>query len=404
MARILIVNKYFAPDIGGVETVVRQYADWLAKAGERDVVILCCSKHFAWRTRATDDQGLKLVRCSSFGSLMGMPISVSFLFWFLYYAMRAAIVNIHYPFPIADIAMLLTPKRFKLFYTIHANISDKGWIGELVKRISFWGVRKADHIAVTSEPLSKQFFPDLQVQRSIIPLCLMEDGAGKEIEEVGSIDVPERYCLFFGRLSHYKGLDVLLEAAALRRSTEVPILIVGHGKLAPTIREALSASTAPKNVHFREHFSTESEKREFLSRADLLLFPSTTVAEAFGIVQLEAMNLGVPVINTYLGTGVEWVSLDGETGLTVPANDAQALANAIDRLTGDNALRAKFAAASRVRAQLFSEAAVSGSVLELFEINSSATLSTLPANRTSQEQLYAKDTMVHSVRDQITRS
>lgn len=368
MPRILIVNKYFAPDIGGVETVVRQYADWLASTGECDVVILCCSKKFAWRTSVSDYKGIKLVRCASFCTWMGMPISLSFFFWFFYYATRSGVVNIHYPFPLADIAMALTPKYFRLFYTVHANISGKGRLGDLVKKLSVFGVRKADNLALTSEPLSKIFFPDLSVTRTVIPLCLSAEDQSERQGTPLSIDLPKRYSLFFGRLSRYKGLDVLLKAAVQRHSKQLPIVIAGHGPLASELKTFLGKEPKLQNVHFYEHIFTEAEKDEILSRADFLLFPSTTEAEAFGIIQLEALIRGVPIINTYLGTGVEWVSLDGVTGLTVQPNDAHALADAIDRLALEEPLRARFAVAARIRAQQFSEDLVRDKVLALFNI------------------------------------
>src|SRR5262249_37788257 len=86
--------------------------------------------------------------------------------------------------------------------------------------------------------------------------------------------------------------------------------------------------------------------------AEAFWFPSNARSEAFGLVQVEAMACGCPVINTALrGSGVPWVSRDEETGLTVPVNDPGAFAAAALRLLRGPGLRARLAAAGRARAR-----------------------------------------------------
>jgi rhamnosyl/mannosyltransferase len=81
------------------------------------------------------------------------------------------------------------------------------------------------------------------------------------------------------------------------------------------------------------------------------VLPSTNRAEAFGIVLIEAMACGLPLISTELGTGTSFVNQHEETGLVVPPNDPGAMAAAINRLLADAPLRQRMSRAALARAQ-----------------------------------------------------
>jgi len=104
----------------------------------------------------------------------------------------------------------------------------------------------------------------------------------------------------------------------------------------------------------RVHFTGKISHEKLVAcyhAAQIFVLASIARSEAFGIVQVEAMAAGLPVINTGLDSGVPFVSLHGQTGLTIPPADSEALASAINRLLDDADLRRSFSIAARARAR-----------------------------------------------------
>jgi glycosyltransferase involved in cell wall biosynthesis len=135
---------------------------------------------------------------------------------------------------------------------------------------------------------------------------------------------------------------------AMKR-VDAHLVIVGAGPLEAELRSLASGSGVAERVTFAGYLSREQQRQTF-GAADLFVLPSVNEAEAFGIVQLEAMCSAIPVVNTRLPTGVPWVARDGLEGLTVPPRDEAALAKAMSRLLDDQDLAKRLGAAAKTRA------------------------------------------------------
>jgi rhamnosyl/mannosyltransferase len=153
--------------------------------------------------------------------------------------------------------------------------------------------------------------------------------------------------LAVGRLVYYKGLHNAIKALA---EVEGRLLLIGEGPAEAELRRLADATGVADRVVWRGHVA-EDELVGAYRAATALWFPSNARSEGFGLVQVEAMAAGCPVINTAIpASGVAWVSRHDETGLTVAVDDPAALAAAARRLLHERGLRERLAEGARRRA------------------------------------------------------
>jgi glycosyltransferase involved in cell wall biosynthesis len=171
--------------------------------------------------------------------------------------------------------------------------------------------------------------------------------------------------IFIGRLVAYKGLDILLRA--LEQVPELRLDIVGSGPEGPRLRTLAQALAITDRVRWYGEYPDDDLPRR-MADADFLVLPSVTVEEMFGLVVLEAMAAGRPVITTALPSAVREVNVPGVTGLEVPLRDVNALAQALETLSRDPGRRASMGEAGRKRVvERFTQSAMAAKHLELYQ-------------------------------------
>ncbi|MEO0061826.1 MAG: hypothetical protein RLZZ08_386 [Pseudomonadota bacterium] len=151
---------------------------------------------------------------------------------------------------------------------------------------------------------------------------------------------------FLGRLVLEKGLGHFAQAIQRLRATGIPFrtLIIGDGPA----RDHFAAELGPDTVFVG--FQHGEDLGRALASADVLLNPSVT--EAFSNISLEAMACGLPVVAAD-APGNNTIVKHGETGMTVPADDIDAYARALQQYLTNSALRAAHGQAARIRSGLF---------------------------------------------------
>jgi len=281
---------------------------------------------------------------------------------------QAHLVHIHLPNPAAVLAYLASGHRAPLVITYHSDTVRQRVLGTLFQPFLNAVLRRSDAIIATSP----NYLESSSVLRNFRDVCHVipygidtrqfeqcePEAAARIRRQYG-----ERLIISVGRLVYYKGFEVLLRAMAQVRGK---LLIVGDGPLRAELQQLASQLGIADKVVFCGEVQN-AETAPYYHAADVFALASVARSEAFGIVQIEAMAAGLPVVNTRLDSGVPYVSLDQQTGLTVPPQDPAALAGAINQLLDDPGLRARLGAAGVRRArQQFSVQAMTERALQLY--------------------------------------
>lgn len=349
--KILEVNKAYFPHIGGIETLVKQYSEELGQFDTQVRTLVCCdNRGGSIRERVN---GVPVIRAANFGTYFSCPISTQFVKQFRRLSQKADVIHIHMPFPLADFAMLLSGFKGKVVLSWHSDIVKQKKLLTLYKPLLKYLLNRADMIFVATEGHidGSDFLPEYRGKCRILPYGItVEDYLNIDRKPILTEKLTDKNSVkvfFTGRLVYYKGVDVLLKAFRLVNGCE--LFIAGTGELEAELKAYAKEHNMEDKVHFLG-FLPDDELKQAYADCDIFVLPSVAKSEAFGIVQLEAMVYGKPVINTLLPSGVPHVSIHKKTGLTVPPSDFESLSAAILALARNRELREEYGknAADRV--------------------------------------------------------
>lgn len=346
--RALHISKYYYPYVGGVENVCKYIAD---HSESHKVAVVCFND--GHHNSVDEVDGIIVYRIGAFATIAKQAISLSYLVVLckVIKQFQPDIIHFHWanPYP-AAMLLLVIPKRVKLVVHWHMDIIKQKRIYPLVKPIETRLLRRADMVVVTS-PQYRDGSAPLQPFRDkvrVVPNGIRTSSLWvpqKEKVETIRLKFQGRKIVFFvGRHILYKGLDYLIEAEEHVKSDCV-FVIAGDGPLTQRLKDTCHS----ERVFFVGRLSDEMLSRYYYA-ASVFAFPSITKNEAFGMALAEAMYCYTPAVTfTIPGSGVNWVNLDGVTGIEAPNRDVDAFAEAIDRLLTDEALAKSYAEAAHQR-------------------------------------------------------
>ncbi|HYM22007.1 MAG TPA: glycosyltransferase [Vicinamibacterales bacterium] len=377
--RVLHASKFYPPYNGGMETILGDLCD--GTAGDWDVNVVVANE--GPRTVRERRNGVAVTRAASHGTAASVPLcpSLPSQLW----RQRADCVILHEPNPIAGTALWLrTPApRFVVWH--HSDLVRPFWAPATYGRIQRALYRRADCVIVSSPALAR----DSALVQSARRVCVIPFGVDVDRYRRADAERMERVTrirarfasgpllLFVGRLVYYKGVHVLIEAA---NQWPGPVALVGDGPLESELRADAVRRGLVDRVVFLGRVSND-DLPAYYQACDAFVLPSVARTEAFGVVQIEAMAAGKPVVSTNLPTGVPWVNRDGVSGMVVAPENADALGAALAALGNDPALRSRLGAGARSRAEsLFTRGRMVQSFKTLIEtvVQSPARLAELP--------------------------
>lgn len=354
--RVLQANKLYYPVTGGIERVVQQIAEGLDE--KMDMKVLVCQQKGKTVTERVN--GVWVRRAASLGVLSSLPISFSFFWQLKKLSKDMDVIHFHTPFPLGDLACLLSGYKGKVVVWWHSDIVRQKKMMKLYRPVMEAFLKRADVIIVATKGHieGSAYLKPYRKKCVVIPFGVEKkiydestqwleskkqqtDGEEKEGDR-------EIRFLFVGRLVYYKGCEVLLKA--FRNVKNARLIMVGNGPLLEELEKFTERHGLEKKVEFLGNIS-EEELQEQYKTCDVFVLPSTLRSEAFGLVQIEAMAYGKPVINTSLPSGVPYVSLHMVTGLTVKPGNVKELAAAMNWMTDHPEERLRMGRKARQRVE-----------------------------------------------------
>lgn len=332
--KVTHISKFAYPHKGGIESFIEMFNTCI-NSENTDIEVLCCSNE---TKSAKESNGVFYNRAKYFFEYAANTFSLDFL-WKLS-KVKTDVLIYHMPFIFAVIAhFICRPKFKKMIICYHSDI-----IGYDRVMKPFWGIynqflKLADIIHVQSPQMLENSMVKNFKEKAVVIPYLIDTKVTYNKKNV--LKIKEEYnnkkiIFAIGRHVKYKGFEYLLEA--MKTVDNTVLLLGGQGPLTEKFKNYIKENNLQDKIKLLGKIK-DTELDDYYEACDIFVLPSILQSETFAVVQLEAMKHGKPVINTNLGTGVNYISIHNETGLTVEPKNSEELANAINKSLSDYNLR-----------------------------------------------------------------
>lgn len=353
--RVLHISKYYYPYSGGTEQMARDCV--IALKGNYKQKVICFSEDKEDKITIVDD--VEVIKCGCFAKISSQSLSTSYKKQMenIFYEFKPDIVIFHYPNPFVASILLNVLKKdknnCKLVVYWHLDIIKQKILRVFLHPQNKLLLERANVVIATSPNyvIGSPWLSSVKEKCTVVPNCV---NVGRleitpEVEKRAA-ELRERYkdniiCLAVGRHTEYKGFTYLIQASKLL-SNQFKIFITGTGELTDELHKEAEGD---EKIQFLGRID-DTELKAYLLAEDIFCFPSITKNEAFGVALAEAMYYEKPAVTfTIEGSGVNYVSVNGKTGIEVENRNVEKFARVLEKLAIDSDLRTKLGRAAKKR-------------------------------------------------------
>ena len=335
--KVLHISKYYPPFAGGIEHFVADLHESLCRQGIQSFVLA----HEHQSTRQLIPQKSKHIHfVPVIGTILYTPVSPLFPKILLQCVeqIQPDIIHIHMP-NLSAFWMLIFKMIRKIPWVIHwhsdvvASKIDKrmSLAYPLYQPFEYQLLKQSKKIIATTRPylMTSSTLSPFHHKSEVVPLGVSQFRFNRSKQEPGQLWGKHKYkILAIGRLTYYKGYDILIQAA--QHLPDCQIIIVGEGEMRVSLEKLIAQLGVTDNVQLNG-FVEKSQIEQLLSTCDCLCLPSLERTEAFGLVLLEAMLFSKPIVASYL-PGPSWIVDHQKTGLLVTPGSVNELVHAINAI------------------------------------------------------------------------
>ncbi len=348
--KVLQLSKFYPPDHGGIEAVARDLSAGFVRQGVQ-VRVLCAHKRRV-HSEERDALGVQVTRVASWGMWLSTSMAPGLVRQLWRHRQEPDIVHVHMPDPLAALAVWCARPRGRVVLHWHSDVVRQRLARFVYGPLERWLLRRADAVVATSQAYADSSARLRTVAAKVVVIPIGTPAPPpvdpRRVDRLRRRHGGRRIVFALGRMTYYKGWDVLVDAVG-RLPPDVVVVVGGGGPELPAYRALATRAGVDDRLSFVGPLSATSVEAYF-SLASVFCMPSTVRAEAFGVAALEAMARACPVVATDIpGSGLGWLVQHDVNGLLVPVRDAAALAHALSELLADPARAARLGAAGRAR-------------------------------------------------------